>query len=327
MSETAVQEYIDSPDARAELACFLEQTGQGQAACSWPRRLAHWWDENPHAALEPTRGHIARHQGCLVAFGGVIPQAYQHDGKIIPALLGTTFRVLPGHVRAGMSILLAMRRRGRHLMIVQTTPLPRLQQVMQKMGARAETRVTRRLYPLGRLAHMQALARPAWPVLPPGVKVITDPAQARAMAAPVQPLRGLQKAASLENLRWQLASPAHRLRFLGAVDDEGSLHSHLILRQATVMRFFHAWEVVESWTARPNPEELLALAGCLVRQPNLCGRPCRWLSSVSFPADTTWQSAPAVLQHQEKLCHHYLMPAALQAAPLHPMLAEGDLFL
>ncbi|MCA1962716.1 MAG: hypothetical protein LDL31_02080 [Prosthecobacter sp.] len=275
------------------------------------------------------RGYIARDRdrGRIVGFAGAIPHAYMHQGGVIPALLGTTFRVLPRYARAGLSILMHMRDLGQRLMVVQTTPLPRLQDVLIKMGARALTQVTRRIYPLGAFASAQASFLDSWPDLPKDLRIVLHLDQVLEIARPESQQHGLHRAVSLAGLRWQLNSPMQRLRLLGAVDQSGRMTSYLLLRPARVLRFLDVWELVDAWSSRVGEGELYALTGALAADPTLLGRSRCWLSTVAFPSDVIWQGSPAVFQHRETVCHYYLLPPCLHDAQLSPVLAEGDLLL
>ncbi len=325
MPQATVEEFIDTSESREELVAFLHATGPLGQPSDWRLRLAHWWDANPHKDLLSNRGFVVREAQRMVGFVGGIPQAYRVGGDGVPALLGTTFRVLPGYEQSVARILLSMRQLAQRIPFVYTTPLRRLQSVIRKMGAREERHTIRRLYPTGRLARVSAYGR--WPSLESHRQCVTDLRKVRALATVETVECHFAKAVSLSNLAWQLASPVHHFAFLGSVDSQGVLHSYLILRSRTVMRLFPAWEIMESWTARSDRTELQALAGHLALHPDVLGRPHHWLSSVSFPTDPTWTETQSLLTHHEEVCHYYLLPRALREVPLFPMLAEGDLVL
>lgn len=324
MSESTVQEYIDSTAARAELVAYLQQWGLSGA--SWHQRLSHWWDHNPCAAMHPLRGYIVRHEGKIVGYAGVIPSCYQINGEPVPALLATTLKVDDGHARAGLNILLKMRRLGEQVVFVHTTPVRRLQQVLTEMGARAQTRVLRRVLPLGLLSGLTCGGF-KWPSLDASLHWVTDTAEVRQLAAS-RPLENvLQLKLTLDALRWQMAAPLQQLRLLGAADATGTMHSFLLLRQGRVLRGLRSWEVVQSWTSRETVEELWALIASLVHNPELLGKRMGWLATTSFVPDLHWRGLPCMFRHEERVCHFFLMPGRLAQVDMHTMLGEGDLLL
>jgi len=328
MSGSNVQEYIDSPAHRLELADFLKKTGDLPAnGCTWEDRLAHWWDDNPHASQHPLRGYIVRDEGKLVGYGGAIPMSYSLDGKRIPALVATTLRIASGHVTCGLNILLKMRRLGQEVPFVHTTPVPKLQEVLRDMGAKADLRMTRRLVPLGTWARILP-GGSGWPALDSSMRLITSVNDVTGLADRTRPTNRLEPFVSFESLCWQLTTPMHDLQLIGAVDITGQLHSFLILRRRErTMRVFTAWEVVQSWTAREDSEELQSLVGALVRDPSLLGERLNWLTTTAFSNDTHWQNTPRMTEHQEEVCHYFQLPDAFQSTTKLSMLAEGDLLL
>jgi hypothetical protein len=327
MPDTVVQEYIDTPAARTELVAYLTQgVGAGLDESGWRRRLSHWWDENPCACMHPHRGYVARHGEKMVGYAGAIPSSYTLKGLEVPALLATTLRVDAGHAKAGLHFLLKMRRLGRQVLIAHTTPVRRLQQLLAEMGAHFETRMSRRVLPLGRLAGLLP-GRFRWPVLEASVQRATCLGGIKRLAVSPQRREMLEKTVSLELLRWQMDSPQQRLRFLGAVDSSGCLQSFLLLRQSRLLRVLSSWEIVQSWTARETVEELWALVAELIREPGILGARLNWLAATSFAADFHWRGLPCLLEHPERVCHYFLMPQELRRVAKHSMLAEGDLML
>jgi len=183
--------------------------------------------------------------GRVTGFGGVIPACYALHGEKLPVLLATTWRVAQAQVAASTAVFLKMRRASRTVPVVHTTPSPKIQKVLLKMGAMAQTHVTRRVYLAGGLRHL----RPGrlWPRLDSSSTLITDPAAVRIVARPWQSDGRLEKWISPESLRWAAATPMHRLHFLGAMDAAGVLTSFLML-VPRALRGLPAWDVVESFT-------------------------------------------------------------------------------
>lgn len=328
MPGSNVQEYIDTPPNRLELADFLKKTGDLPAnGCTWEDRLAHWWDDNPHAAMHPLRGYLVRDEGKLVGYGGAIPMSYALEGQRIPALVATTLRIADGHVQCGLNILLKMRHLGQEVPFVHTTPVPKLQEVLRGMGARSDLQITRRLVPIGTWARLLP-GGSGWPALDPSMRVITSVNDVTGLADRASTPDQLEPFVSFESLCWQLTTPLHDLQLLGAVDVTGQLHSFLILRRRErTLRALVAWEVVQSWTARETPDEVQALVGALARDPGLLGERLSWLTTTAFPNDTHWRQTPRLMEHQEAVCHYFLLPGSCRDATKLSMLAEGDLLL
>jgi len=322
----SVQEYIDSPSARGELIDFLRRTGDlPPGTCSWERRLAHWWDENPHREAHPLRGYVVRSSDRIVGFGGAVPCRYTLGLQTLPAVIATTLRVDKGHERAGLKMLLKLRKFGSQHLFVLSTPIPRLQHVLDDMGARPETLLVRHLSLMGWPARWMCSAA-KWPPLSSGMRIVTSLQEVQGLVQKLPQYR-IEPLVTLESLRWHLSTPLHRMKFLGAVDEGGRLHSCLILQRHRTLRLFHAWEVVFAWTARDHPLEIQALAGALVRAPSLLGENGRWFTATTFAGDDTWQGLPWLLSRQETVCHYFLMPADLQGAPKLTRMAEGDIVL
>ncbi|WP_146851252.1 hypothetical protein [Brevifollis gellanilyticus] len=277
--------------------------------------------------MHPLRGYIVRDGGKMVGYGGAIPVSYSLDGQRIGALAATTLRVNEGHVQCGLGIMLRMRRLGEQVPFAHTTPVPKLRKVLHDMGAKVESHLVRRLVPIGTFSRLLP-GGSGWPKLDPSMTVVTSVSDVTRLAEPALPRKGLEPFVSLESLCWQLTTPMHQLHFIGAVDITGTLYSCLILRRRErVMRAFTAWEVVQSWTARNSAEEVQALVGKLVRDPGLLGERLNWLSSTAFPEDRHWEGTPRLTEHQEEVCHYFLLPESCREVKKLSMLAEGDLLL
>lgn len=326
MPNTEFHEYEDNPQARGELVEFLEHTGAlptGQG--EWYRRLEHWWDENPFAALHPYRGRIMRANGRVIGFGGTIPACYALNGMQVPVLLASTLRVDPEFPKVGLPMLLKLRKLSEEVPIFITTPIVKLQHAMDKMEAVSEKRVRRRFYPTGNFARLLG-ARGRWPTLDESMTLITDVHQARAVQRPWRVADRLEKWTSIQSLSWYLATPTRQQRFIGAVDAQGTLHSFLILSPRT-RHGIHTWDIVESFTTRDTPEEVQALAGALVWDPALLPGSGPLLTVAAFPSDPTWDAIPSLMTRDQQVCHYFMLPESLRAAPKLTMMAEGDLVL
>lgn len=324
MPQLTVQEYADSSENRLELLHFLERTDTQPDSICWEKRLNHWWDENPYRDQYPYRGRVQRLGSEIVAFGGAIPTAYAWKGQPIPVLLASTLRADPAVPQAGLAILLQMRHLAQQVPLIQTTPIPRLQQVLDKMQARSEKTIQRHFYPFGWLAKLTR--RQNWPAVEPGNTLITHPNQARQMERSYQKADRLEKWVTLPSLCWQLNTPTREQRFFGLTDDGGCLHSYLILtpRHRLGLR---VWDILESFTTRPTFHELHALVGTLIRQPDLLPGGGHLLTSNPFPSDTTWDGTPSLHRRTAHVCHYISLPKTMRDWPKHSVLAEGDLVI
>ena len=326
MPASAIEEFHDSPASRQELVEFLIHTGDvPELSGGWAARLSHWWDSNPCAREVPIRAWLARGKGGQIsAFGGFIPAIYAYQGQPVPVLWATTLRVCDDQRQAGVALLLKMRRLAETWPIFHTTPIPKIQRLLEKMGTVAETSVQRRIFPMGMLRHLQAL-RP-WPQLESGRRLTTDLREVRSLPRPFQQDQQLEKWITHETLRWYCASPMRPHHFIGAVDPQGALSSYLILAPKPV-RQLSAWEIVESFSLEPDSREIWALAGELCRNPHLLPHGARLLTVASFASDRRWQGSPALLCRNQQVCHYFMLPAALMQVPKLTLMAEGDLGL
>jgi len=328
MSLALIQEYQDSPAARAELVDFLNRTGLPHTAdCSWEQRLSHWWDENPHAPLHPLRGYEIRSKNRIVAYGGTLPTAHTIGAECLPSMCASTLRAEPGFIQETGRMLMKIRHLGKSVMVSYTTAIPKLQQVLTKMGAHTETRVKRHLFPSGMLAKANGSDR-RWPQLDGQLRLTLDLAEVRSIAPKQRSTDRLEKWLSVDSLRWQISTPMYRFHFMGAVDSAGALHAFLIIKhRPRTFRLVQAWEVMEAWTAQDRAEPVLALLGHLVRHPEILGQRLSWLTTTAFPGDALWDEAPSFVTKQEKVCHYFMLPHSLRTVPKHNVMAEGDLIL
>lgn len=324
MPSTTVQDFQDTEDERRQLLAFLQRTGELPANCGgWERRLAHWWDENPHRSLVGSRGLCVWSKDRLVGFGGSVPAAYAYQGRPQPMLLATTLRVEPEFAGAGVKICLRMRDASHDLGMIHTTPNPKLQHLLKNMGVEPEVHITRRVYGTGLWRHLRPGGH--WPRLDSAVRVVTSLEGVKSMAAAYRDPDRIEKWHSLESLRWQLATRMRRFQCLAAVDAQDKLTSFLVVEERR-LRGVMAWDIVESHTSRDTAEELHALAGELITRPGAYGGH-RLLTVASFPSDTAWNNTPSLFVRQQQACHYFMRPDALKNAPKLTMMAEGDFVL
>ncbi len=321
MPKLELEPYPDTPAERLKVVEFLRQHWRSRGVDDWVRRMRFWWNENPAAAHVSERGRWVHAEGRLVGFGGSIPALHAWHGRLYPALYATTLCVDEQFPKAAALMFLKQRLVGEEHLIAHTTPNPRVQHALLKMGAHAETQVTRHFLPAGWMRR-----RCAWPTLDSDKRLITDPTQVTALVRPYQRADRLEKWITPEYLCWFCCSPTREHYFLGAVDAAGVLSSYLFVTPRRV-KGLRSWDVVESFTTNDTAEELQALIGSLVREPHLLPGGALVVTAATFPGDTTWEGVPALLRRQQRVCHFFLLPEGLRNGPKHTVMAEGDLGL
>lgn len=323
MPQLEVSSYPDTTDARRALVAFLEQHWEPGRSNDWERRMRHWWDDNPAADDNSERGRWVHANGRMVAFGGAIPATMAWQGTQHQALHATTLCVSEAAPKAAALMFLKQREVAQQQMITHTTPNPRVQAALVRMGARAETSVTRHYLPAGIGSRLRG--RSWWPSLPADKRLVTDPAAVAALARPYQKAERIEKWITPEYLRWFCRSPMREHHFLGIVDGDGVLSSYLLVTSRRI-KGLRSWDVLEAFTTA-DEAELHALAGLLVREPGLLPGGATLVTTTSFPNDHVWDDTPALMRRVQRVCHFFLMPEALRDAPKHSVMAEGDLGL
>lgn len=316
--------YPNEVVSRGAISAFLHQVWPDISRQRWEDRLRHWWDLNPFVRHEGHLGTAALMNGELVGFGGYIPARFAWQGNEVPGLYTTSFRVDPAHQAAAVKMFLSLRETMQDHVIVHSTALPRIQTALLRLGAKGETEVTCHYVVLGRLGRLHGRHR--WPSLDRSVRLVTSLDEVTRIERPYQRADRLEKWTSLESLRWYLASPMRRHRFVGAVDAAGVLTSFLMLAERC-RRGVSTWDVVEAFSTREDYDEVLALVGCLVRSPELLPGHKRLLTVTDFENEPAYAHMPALARRREKVCHYFLIPPAFRNVSKHTVLAEGDLGL
>ena len=324
MPKLHISPYPDTPAARAELVDFLTRQLPSQDEPGWARRLRHWWDENPAAASDPERGRWVHAEGRLVAYGGSIPALHTWQQRPFQTICATTFCVDERHPKAAAQIFLQQREVAARHMITHTTPSPRVQEALLKLGARAEQTVTRYFFPAGLGSHLRG--RFWWPSLPAHLRVVTDPGEVVAMARPCQHADRIEKWITPEYLRWYCRSTMRQHHFIGLVDRDGTLSSYLLVTPRKV-RGLQSWDVLETFTTSVDESDLHALTGLLVKEPGILPGGALLVTGAKFPSDHSWDHTPALLQRTQRVCHFFLFPELMRHVPKHTVMAEGDLGL
>ena len=249
---------------------------------------------------------------------------YAWQGRPVPSLYATTLCVDEAFPKAAALIFLHQRELGLEHFITHSTPNPRVQQALYKMGSKAETGVVRHFLPAGLGARL--LRQPGQIPLPESKRLITNPAEITALVRPYQRADRLEKWITPEYLRWFCSSPARQHHLLGLVDSAGTLSSYLLVTPRRV-KGLRAWDVVETFTTQPDAEELHALVAHLAHHPDTLPGGAALLTAASFPSDDFWHRVPAVVRRRQQVCHFFLFPEHLQHVPKHTVMAEGDLGL
>ncbi len=324
MPKLDISPYPDTPEARAELVQFLNRSFSPLNGPDWEERLRFWWDENPAASVNPERGRWVHAQGRLVAYGGSIPALHTWQEQICQTVYATTFCMDGQFPKAAAMVFLQQREIAAQRMIIHSTPSPRVQEALHRMGARAEQTVTRHFFAAGLASHLRG--RSWWPSLPAGRHVVTSPSAVTAIARPYQRPDRIEKWITPDYLRWFCSATTRRHHFLGIVDASGVLSSFLIVTRRHT-RGLHGWDILESFTTCEDKSELYALIGLLVKEPGLLPGGAHLVTAATFPGDLVLHPTPALLRRTQQVCHFFLFPETLRHAPKHTIMAEGDMGL
>lgn len=316
-----LQNYAFDEEA---VAGYLHSAWPDTSLQVWQKRLSHWWRENPFHQPGDHHGFIARHEGKLVGFGGFIPARYAYQGQPVPGYLATSFKVEESFSKAAAKMFLYQRQVMKDHIIVHSTPILRIQSALDKMGGQACKEVVCHYIALGKLGVFNG--NPTWPRLEHGCRVVSGLSEVTALASPFQRTDRLEKWITLDYLRWYLQAPMRAHHLIGACDRYGVLSSYLILAPRK-RRGVMTWDVVDTFTTRPDDRELLALLGTLVHEPERLPGKKRLLSVTDFNHCASFQGMAALLHRPEKVCHYFLLPQDLQSVPKYTVLAEGDLGL
>lgn len=324
MPQLELEAYPDSTADRQKAVKFLEANWRLDERGDWEPRMRFWWDDNPAASTVRERGRWVHAEEKLVGFGGSIPALHAWQGCPLPALYATTLCVDKRFPKAGALMFLKQRQVGERHLIAHTTPNPRVQHALLKIGAHAETRVTRHFLPAG--AASRLCGRSWWPAFPADKQLVASPLQVKALARPYQRPDRVEKWITPEYLCWFCCSRMREHHFLGAVDARGVLSSYLLVTPRHI-KGMRAWDVIETFTTNDDTAELHALIGSLVKEPALLPGGAVIVTAATFPGDNTWKAAPALMRRGQDVCHYFLMPESLAGVPKHTVMAEGDLGL
>jgi hypothetical protein len=324
MTKLEVSAYSDAASARTEVKTFLEKHYPVPECIDWERRMRFWWDENPAAQEDCERGRWVRAGGRGVGFGGSIPILYAWQGMPIVTFAATTLCVDPNCPRAAALMFLKQRVVAERNLIAHTTPNPRIQEALRKMGARSHTTIARHFFAAGTGSWLRG--RSSWPSLSPAKYVVTSPDEVLSVKRSYRNKDRLEKWITPEYLRWFCSSPMRPHHFVGATDAQGMLSSYLLVTPRRV-KGLRSWDVIEAFTTEDDEVELLGLIGLLVKEPALLPGGAALVTGTAFPGDHTWDHCPALLRRNQQVCHFFLMPESLRDVPKHTVMAEGDLGL
>lgn len=323
-SKTQVIPHHDAAVSRDALAGFLHAAWPETTLDAWRTRLKFWWDENPYRQADSHQGYLALDGPEIVGFGGYIPARFAWHGKPVDGLYATSFKVDERYSKMAAKMFLNQREVMKRCVIVHSTPLPRIQTSLLKLGGRCQTQVTCHYIALGKLACFNGLQ--SWPLLGPQMQVVTSLDEVKSVAQPYQYADRLEKWTTVESLRWYCASPMRKHHFLGVVDMTGVLSTFLLI-VARRRRGIATWDVVEAFTTKDKEKELQALLGVLVHDPDMLPGRKRLLTVTDFGDDPGLARIPALIRRKEQVCHFFLLPEELRDVPKHTVLAEGDLGL
>ena len=280
--------------------------------------MAHWWDANPYASHHACRGWTLRsREGRLVGYLGVIPSCYEDaTGSLLPALLASSWAVDEEHRQAALPMGLQLNRQGGGAILIDTTPSPAVQKLLQRWGWEERRQIQRRFL-------LRFAIRGQQFQLPAHMRIISDPNEVRMLAATPQ-CTDIRRHVTPEYLRWYVGSRWREHHFLGMVDAEGALWAYVIVTPHTI-RGVPAWSVVDWHSVRDDSIELGALVARLARRG--VGTKGRWWPLVivtNFPEDDPWQGLPHFHRRSGQACHFHSLPPTYKGQPKRSVLAEGD---
>jgi hypothetical protein len=117
-----------------ELAAYLGATpGEMLPADHWRRRMDLWWEKNPSFGANEVRGWTLRARG-IVGFFGLVPSAFQVEGRKRVVYGSTTWRVDPGHRHNSLAAVARVLRHTRASLLfvsTHTAPLIKLLEAMK----------------------------------------------------------------------------------------------------------------------------------------------------------------------------------------------------
>ncbi len=153
---------------------------------------------------------------------------------------------------------------------------------------------------------------------------MVDPAQVAAVARAFMKPDRLENWITPEFIRWRVASPTLKLRFLGCVDEAGVLSSYLILAEHEIKKQ-PAWLMVDWFTTGEGIQEVLAMLGGLSRDPGMIGEARRMVEAAVFePEVSLWAGAPALVDLPRPASYYFLTPPGMENCVKRCVLADGD---
>ncbi len=314
---------------RHEIAAFLE-TAEGSpcAAEGWLLRMQHWWTTNPALDAHPLRGWVQRdEQQRIVGFMAGIPSWGAWQGKRIPVIFPVSWRVAEEHRGTSVQMLLKLRELARTLAMVDSTPAPAVRLMLNKIGFCSAESGTGHVFVTGRmlgtLAALIGGRGRGFPILSSRRRLVFDLAEVTSIARSFMRAQCVEKWVTLDYLRWTQVAPILRPRFVGIVDEQGSLSTYLML-QEHVLKGRPAWLVVDWFTTSGDMNEMFAVLGQLCRDPALLGDTRRFIEVVTLGPAPEWHGAPALVRIKRPSHLYFCLPLALRDAERRSVLLDGD---
>ncbi len=196
-----------------------------EEADMWRRRMAWWWDENPHCQADSPKGFLIEHEkDGLVGFNGYIPFAYECEGETLPSLVSTTLFVEPAHRAAVLGLMMKQRRLGEHYQLVDGSPSPEMRRLLERFGYQSAGERSQYLIP--RRALLRAgFHLPGWSLPLASVeeaascRLVLDPAQWDGFSHPRD--GRIHRCGDRATQSWLLRSGSEARNFYGLLDGEG----------------------------------------------------------------------------------------------------------
>lgn len=318
---------------REDLIEFLiHSPGEAYSAEEWRTRLQFWWDDNPLGEAGQPKGWKLIFESRVVGFLGCVPAMYEYQGREVPAVAATTWRVMEAHRNQSLRLFVPLLKLSREMLVVNTSPIPAVAQVLKKSGFQSCPECTRHFFPMGRMlgrfARLFVSKGKRWPALKNDTRLVTDVKLLTSMAPSQRDRTQLERKASVQYLQWLVRTPMATLKFAGITDKSGRLTSYVILKPCKV-KGLSAWLTVDWFTSLASLDEIHALIRSICEQPGLVpgGEKAKVMCMISFKGDRIWDSLPSLHRAAIPAVYYYSLPDELKAAFKHWVLAESDYIL
>ena len=319
-------------DLEEVLDFLVNSPGECHSRDDWSKRINSWWFSNPEMDFSEVNGWMMRFDGKLVGVLAAVPQKYGLDGRIIPALAATTWRVMEEHRNQSLRLWFPFYKMSQSTLLLNTTPNEAVIKIVQKSGFRSCSKATRHLFLTKSFigGAEKWVGAKKWPIekkngQPNFFYLIAD---VKGIAKHTMQSRRLEKWISLEYLSWVVNHSKAAPRFIGTTNEAGVLTSYLLVTEANVKKF-PSLRVVDWFTTEDNRESTYSLLRhlCSNYQKILGFRKAFFVEIISISDGFFWDQAPFILKRELRVNHYFALPTDLAQAEKRCALVEGDYLL